>query len=694
MLHRKTKRHIHSHPRYYLAIGFMASLILLTAGVLLSLTQQIDQNQDIRRSASVGENNVAINIAPVTATINTEVTVPFTVSKFSEIYGLNLAFTIVGPEGMIQDVTATPSAGALETKKFNITNVVNGKRVRYAATAKNTGAGATLPDGAQLLALKFTPKTTGSVTIQIDESTSMIVHISDHGANIMQTPAQSTFPVTDPAAALPTKPQIDDLYLKDYSFSMHEGDRQVSANQLEDGKSYRVTVNVTAQNIIKNANSTENANIVVKLQAADSGIKTYNFSYAQLQKAVNGLSLQLETPFIAKSETKFVTTIDANNVIAESNETNNTAETVITNQRSSTSIGGAVSFTSSCNVYCANDSECNFGLSCWNNQCRHPQNTASSRCEGPNSSVAGCNIRCESSANCASGLVCSSNYCRNPLNPSSSSCQSPASGNSTTQTNTQTTTQQVPVPVRTAPKPIAQTKTTATPNPKATPTSKTGNASQSAESAQAVQATVSATPTPISVTAITPIPTPSATPETVQDEVFTALIKKLPMNAGIWLILGGVGLLLLIVLLAVFGRKKKHTPLPPPPATKPQAVSFKPGNPVQSQQLPAKPVTTVPVSPLSSRVPTSITSTPSSAPAASSSLATGSTASTAVNSKPMPTATGTTAPTVPPQVSGGQTNTSATSTSTSANAAQNQSSMMQRLQSRGVNVTGQAPQQQ
>lgn len=610
MLRTQAKPHVHTHPRYYLALGLMSAFVLLLTSILITSTMQVGTNQDLRRAASTATGEVEVIIGGSDAQTGQLVQIPFTTKGFTGVSGYEFTFTITGPAGMVESVTVEPASGLNVVTHLNsITDIAGGKKVRYIATTTNTDTGLSLADGSPLLVVKLTPAVAGSLVIETDNARSHVAILSKAGEDVLKTIPSRTLTISIPSSEPPDSPPPgdttqppgdtnsggdtqtetakDDLFIKDYSYKLYDGSTEITASQLQDGKSYRVKVTATAQNsqAFKDSNSTNNTNITMRLQVVDSAFATYNFAYSELQRQPGGLIRTLETPFVAKPEIKIQTIIDSANTIQEANENNNMVETAISNQTNTSSIGGVKGFANYCNAYCADSSECGFGLSCWYNKCRHPDNVESASCLGQNSTVSGCNIACSTSADCAAGLSCSNKLCRNPSNVGSATC---------------------------APKSVAVgAGTTAKPAPKATatPVTTTKTTPVATESA-----TASATP----VAVIKPTPSPTVAPKTMGDELLVLLAQigiidpNDPDSAnqlGRLLIAGGVLLLTVFALIAFVRSRKSTVTTTAPPATKP-TTTFTPFPPPKNSTIPvttAQPQSTFkPTTPTASNQPPSV----------------------------------------------------------------------------------------
>jgi len=357
----------------------------------------------------------------------------------------------------------------------------------------------------------------------------------------------------------------DDLYLGNVQDGIYDGSSKMDLDDLEVGERYRYKITALVQNTKKVANSTNNTSVTIRLNANDSGSDTFIFSYGELQRTSGGLSFTLETPFIVDRDTKIETLADSEKVIVEYNELNNERQIDIEfEEDDSTTQTDSVTFANTCNKYCADASECSFGLSCQNNRCRHPQNIAAETCVGPNSTRPGCNMTCQSSADCAAGLMCSAGSCRNPSNPGSVTCAARSTsagiggvGRGTTATPT--------------PRPTAAATASPSARPAATVKPVPTPPIFSATDSGILNATPSAPLVIIPMDDADPTPPPADT--TVADD-FMSWFNSLGLPAGVTLgtllVAGGIGLLLLVLLIAILRSHKSKSPyLEPLPATKP-----------------------------------------------------------------------------------------------------------------------------
>lgn len=678
----QAKKNINRHPRYYLALGLIMAVVLLTGGVLLSLTQRIDESQDLRRSAQVTTGQPQLVVTPIEAEVGREAVLPITVKNFKDVTAADVTVLFGGKVVAIEpNETHSNIPGVIITKREIITPS-NAVGFRYQVTSPN---GTTLPDSTILFSIHFIPSRAGNITATIDAK-SIITTTQSAGQNVLtsRTPATVTVIASrgelTPACAAPSilvppgvsmyeqflhpggynvvsyevdfegndiwqpasttdprahgfygprvynpkfrvigangiksvicnypfsvlvygnqgdipagpmdqlqestrqrsgaadTPGTDDLFLSNVQDGIYSGSTLVDTDDLEIGKQYRYRITGLVQNTVKVPTSTDNQAVIVRLDANNSGSDTFNFSYGELLRTAAGVRFTLESPFIATEDIKIETRVDSEKVIAEYNENNNEhqIDLELESEKSQNKKTNTVTFANSCNKYCADVSECSFGLICQNNRCRHPQNTGAESCAGPGSTVPGCNMTCDSSADCAAGLFCTSGSCRNPSNPGSVTCAarstSAAVGGPSKGTSTATPTPRPSTPTATAtPRPSATPRATATPAP-TIPTFPASGSAQLDASASAPLIVI-----PNSENTATPPPVDT----TVADD-FTNWFNGLGLPAGITLgtllIAGGVGLLLLVLLIAILRSRGSKTYLEPLPATKP-VTSFTP----------------------------------------------------------------------------------------------------------------------
>ncbi len=675
----QANRNINRHPRYYLALGLLMAIVLLTGGVLLSLTQRIDESQDLRRSAQVVTGQPQLLIAAVEAEVGREAVLPITVKNFRNITAADITVMFNGGRVAIEPNKTHSNIPGLVINRREVVTASGATGLRYQVTHPS---GISLPDDTILFSVHFTPSGAGTITTTID-SRSVITTTESAGQNVLtsRTPATLTviasrgsttpaciapsilvppgvvpyeqflnpggangvsyevdfegtgtwvpYSTTTPTAhtyntarvynpkfrvvgtnnvnsvicnypfsvlvygtqneiptgamdqyqesgrqrtsATDTPGSDDDLFLANVQDGIYDGSTKMDAEDLEVGEGYRYKITALVQNTKKVANSTNNTSVTIRLNANDSGSDTFIFSYGELQRTAAGLSFTLETPFVVDAETKIETLADSEKVIAEYNEQNNERQIDIEFEADkSTTQTDSVTFANTCNKYCADASECSFGLSCQNNRCRHPQNIASETCVGPNSTRPGCNMTCQSSADCAAGLMCSNGSCRNPSNPGSVTCAARSTASAGIGGVGRATPTPTPRPTI-SPTAGPSTKPVATIKPVPTPPifSATGSG--------VLNATPSAPLVIIPMDDAEPTPPPADT--TVADD-FMSWFNGLGLPAGVTigtlLVAGGIGLLLIVLLIAILrSRKSKSTYLEPLPATKP-VTSFTP----------------------------------------------------------------------------------------------------------------------
>lgn len=670
------------HPRYYLTLGFLMAVVLLTAGVLFSVTQRIDESQDVRRSAQYVADNPRLAVTNVEAEANKIAVVPITVKNFKDVTAADITVVFSGQKVSVLPNDIHSNIPGVVVNKREVVERNGNAAVRYQVTHT---AGITLPDNTILFSAHVIPSKQGTVSVSVDTLVSQMYTKSSGAKNVLagvtpgtmsviearegNTPScgfpsilvppgiapyeqflypGGSFPVNysvdfegtgnwqtrdfdssfytyaNPGVynpkfivlgqngrsvvcnypfsvlvyqnqnQLPTGPMDryeavsatsravdapgadDDLYIANVQETFYEGNTQIKSNTLEVGKQYRYRITARLVNTKRVPNSTDNRSITVRLDANNSGSATFTASYGELLRSNGGLAFTLESPFVATNKTKIETLADSGKVITEYNEQNNDYQIDIVLDKDdddSDNTSSTATFANTCNKYCADTTECGFGLTCQNNQCRHPGNVNNTSCAGLGSSVAGCNIACNSSADCAAGLYCASGSCRNPSNISSATCAArsststgvggPSKGNGSGSATTVAT-----------PAPTATPRPTATPQPSASPLPTIP--AYPATGSGSLDASASA---PILDIPETLEPPPVSADTTVSDDI-TAWLTNLglptDLNLGGLLIGAGIGLLLLILLIAIISsRSRRTTNLQPIPATKP-ATSFTP----------------------------------------------------------------------------------------------------------------------
>lgn len=578
------------HPRYFLTL----SLILwgsFLALVLASTTFLMQSDQDLRRSADTTQ-NITLAFTNTAPQVGSILSSRYAITSAKPVMAVKLDVTVKGSPEMLNEFQASfLESNRMMVATEQISSIDGGKKIVVEAISVNGISFNSTP----ILEIKTKPTAPGNLTFTVEPSSRANFLDNSTSSLVLPPPSQVTIaaptptptppaPTPLPPAPTPTPPETkDDLYLMNYSYKFYEGDKEIAGDKLQDGTRYTVKIKVTAQNDFKRQEN-NNTNIILRLTAGNSGLRNYNITYGDLLRSASGITMDLETPFVASNDIRIITHINATNSVPERNTDNNKIETSVITQRSSSGTGGVRSFTSYCNSYCANKSECGFGLSCWNNMCRHPDNVESASCHGPGSSYMGCNISCQSSADCAAGLVCSGNRCRNPLNTSSQTCQV-SGGGSVVQAPVQ------PAPPKPTKAPVATNKPAATTKPTPTP---------------------AMTPTPIPTPIIIATPPIIATPipETVGEEatgffgsilgIFQDIFKSNSLAS--WLMIGGAILLVIIIALALMFGKSDKNPTHSKPSSKDQSNSnFKPiynkadpGIPASLRSTPLSPLNPLP----------------------------------------------------------------------------------------------------
>lgn len=589
------RRELFRHPYFFLTLLSFIFLGAMSAFLLVLSNVTTYQSQDIRQKAA-SETAQGITLAFISqgeGKVNQPAMIKVVGRSQGNIDGLELDFTVTGPSGVINALQITPKENqGLARELFTVVDVSGGKRVHVMLLSSSQSAGTPLtPGGTDLLEITFTPTTTGNVFVTLDNARSE-GYLFNNTTDELQArqpeafvimPATSPNPPVSPSPAPPTSPtptpsSAENLYFtaaNSLDFRKERTNESIKITDIVSGERYTLRHTARIQNSVKNGASTDARSVTVQFRANDSGVTSKNFSMSQLQKADGGIDMVFETSFVGKTNNTFKTTLDTAATVSETNENDNVLTTTYSYEVTTTTVNTATIATV-CNKYCANDGECSYGLKCWYNKCRHPDNVQAETCTPPSSVVVGCNTACQSNRDCASGLTCSSNRCRNPKGVTSTTCQSSSTSTVIAQKKSEKTS-------TTGQKGSA---IAAVPSPKAT----------------ATPAAWLQTPTP-TIDTTAPEPTAdsgfvAASPTPSEEDDQTALgdilgwVGQLPSmiknklsegdSGWRWLIIGGVVLIAILALLSQLGRHKDT--LPPMQPRKP-ILSSDADKPIQVRSI-------------------------------------------------------------------------------------------------------------
>lgn len=210
----------------------------------------------------------------------------------------------------------------------------------------------------------------------------------------------------------------------------------------------------------------------------------------------------------------------------------------------------------SCNLYCADSSECRSGLSCWYNRCRHPENITSLTCLPPAAALReqmnqSCNTPCNSNRDCSLNLRCYQGACRLANNPTEPRCQAPS------QTKGQAPTPSAPARHSLQPSQPAKGESL-------TPTPSDALATESAQQTPSPSITPhQSSPTPLPSLLPSPKPSTPASETNVIGNIWRAFVG----SKFVLYLLAGLGLIFLFLGFVTGKRDQKPTPPPPPTPT-------------------------------------------------------------------------------------------------------------------------------
>jgi len=631
-------RELYRHPYYFLTLLSALFLGAMAAFLLVLTSVTTNQNQDIRQKAAGGTNLPDLVITELYADPspwNERAIIHFTVKNNGAV-AINRQFDVALSYG--------------ENLRSDATVFINGAAITIPVQPP-MAAGEVRPMEYEIPANVLSPGTYDILVSPdplflnvIEESNEDSVGYRADGLTI------TGYESTSSAGEMISNEALakDNLYFtKENKIEVYKENSSEALNISDITSGTRYTIRQTAriQNDFKNPASTDARSVTVQFRANDSGLVTKNFALSELRKINVGLDLVFETSFVGETNNAFTTTLDTAKTVEETNENDNILKTIYSYQVTTTTVSNAT-IASICNTYCANDDECGYGFTCWYNQCRHPDKVENENCAPGNSTVVGCDLSCQSNRDCVAGLTCNNNRCRNPQAINSNTCTTTTSTSSGTTITKKvaektTTTGQKGGSITTTQKPTATLTPKTGPVKTPTPTLDT-----------TVSATASAQPIPTGL----PEPTePTPRPEqTVLGDILgwfqqlPALVQGwLGMNSAvpsnwIWMVIGLVFLAIVVLVIILLSRRNDHS-LPPVPTPVKHAAGPSSAVPMRSVQNP---------SPINASVPGGVATT--TVAAAPSLLA-----------KPRPL----------PQ-------TSPTTSSQTPTVAQ--SSMISRLQSRGV----------
>lgn len=493
--------------------SYIPKSVVLVIGIILVLItgifvaqESIEQSQETRKEAAVADGKVTVQFNPAngqTVTVGQAVEATLSINTQGEhTDGVQLVFDVI--TNSIDTLELIPLAeDDLRYILQEVDTVDHGFKVNFAAIPPSPTEFFSTNTYTPFLKIRFTPVRAGEIAFNFDPErsgsplhrvtpTTDELRILPRVTYVAQT---ATTPPASPAATPPASPgtggsgspttQRDDFYFSnesrylDFTFYEENTNTLVQPQSLVPGRRYTVRHQAKIMNAL-DGSSTDASAVEVKVRAGNSGTQQQSVAYREL-RAQRSAILNFSFSFVATESNVFSVTIDPNNTIAETSESNNSwtktytvsapargGITVVSCNQICTSnndcavnhrcyddgsvkrcrLATNVTSTSctaapaagpqrSCNQSCSTSSDCVSGLSCWNGSCRNPVNVSSTSCAAPTSSqqaavVNGCNERCASNNECDVNLRCYQGYCRLATNPSSLSCSTQASGQAST----------------------------------------------------------------------------------------------------------------------------------------------------------------------------------------------------------------------------------------------------------------------
>ncbi|MEX0896211.1 MAG: hypothetical protein WDZ94_04760 [Patescibacteria group bacterium] len=442
------------------AIIGMVFVVLLFSALLYMAQRAVQEPQDVRRDAMIadGEVQLSTQLSPAQLQVDQPATLTYSINTNGQpINGTEIIFDIITDTFEPEDLEITGLNTELTYVYQEVDAVEHGMKVKVIALTTNLEQGFSTTTAAPYLELKFTPRSTGEVSLNFDVERSIAPAFSSNPiVDQLRTIAITQYTVEAAADSTDNddadNDEASETTVEDdlrFSESELETDLRIFTNdsnrsplnfsQLQADETYFFTAVARIANNTYDSSTTSNQQLAVRMRANDQEV-TNSFPYQNLLRADDEIAVAFESTFVAQEENNFNFTIDPDNQITESSTDNNSIS--FTYHLAGT--GGAT--LAACNERCEANRDCPVNHRCFDTgtdgeRCRLATNVTSTQCQAGSQTatqqaseqttaapVQGCNQSCGSNNDCDVNLRCYQGACRLATNPSSMSCTAATAG--------------------------------------------------------------------------------------------------------------------------------------------------------------------------------------------------------------------------------------------------------------------------
>jgi hypothetical protein len=438
-----------------------ASLLFVALGAasLFYFQQPLQETQDVRNDASVGNGQVLLTSQLTSSPIFTSGT-PSTVELKYNSQGVQLTGIQIVTKVTANAETPTievPANSNLQAVFQEIEQTTGGYLVSMIITPKTLGQSFSSTSPVTFAKLTVPLRSAGQISLVYDKANSFAtVANTNPPKDELRTPEDVTFSIVSSSSPTPSptpspspspsvspsvtptptpNPLGDDFWIPTegnyLTFYTNDSARtEVALADLVPYRTYRVKVQYQVQNAKKSSTPDQSPiQTALVFNSQGSSYVTSELPYSLIANHRDGAASSVETVFSTLPDNTLRITTDSRNAYSESNESNNA---LLLTFKADNGVGGSTT-SGTCNKYCADSSECQTGFTCFYNQCRRPDNPDNSSCAVPSTTIASsiaasCNKGCNSNKDCAVNLRCYQGACRLATNPSSLTCAAATAG--------------------------------------------------------------------------------------------------------------------------------------------------------------------------------------------------------------------------------------------------------------------------
>lgn len=386
---------------------------------------------DTRKDASVADGPVEITTSYTPQTeANAQSQVVFKFNSHNQpVTKMELVFNVISST-FSQETDEVPTihtdftGATMKIVEQEMEETADGYLVSMVLVPKQ-GTSVATQDPTPFARLDFIPKQSGAVHLSFDPNTSHVFVSGAPTTDQLKHVAPTSHAVTVKDQVQPVKDEIlFNQSSQNTTFYQADGS-EISLNNLEKNKSYRVKTSFKINNELKVTGTPPGTDAAVRITLRVQGAnrQTKEYPYSALTGSANGFGDTLEFDYTR--------TTDQLKIELLAYLSGSTSGTILHDTWAITyNLGGTggTSDIKSCNEKCASNSECPTNHRCYKNQCRLVTNLSSSSCSQPADKglQRTCNQYCADSRECAAGFSCYYNRCRRPDNLESTVCAMPS----------------------------------------------------------------------------------------------------------------------------------------------------------------------------------------------------------------------------------------------------------------------------